>query len=341
MFGTDEQKERFLPDLASGPQARRLRAHRARGGLRRLRDPVAGGRAARRLLGAERREALHRQRLEGRRLHRLRPLRGRRQGPPHRADPREGDEGLRGRRALRHDGPARQRPPAPLLQGRQGAGRERPRRARRGLQDRDADPQQRAHRARHRLGRARPSSCSTSRSTTSRSGASSAARWPTSSWSRTRSRWMVSYLFGLESMCYLTCGLVDRGVEDYSLESAICKVSGTEFLWYAANRAMQLAGGAGYMKRRALREGPARHPHLPDLRGRQRRHARVHRPLRDEAGRREALGAGRDRARRPDRLDRRAGRLRRRPDPRPGAPGPDHAGPRGALRRTPRRSPSR
>jgi acyl-CoA dehydrogenase family protein 9 len=60
--------------------------------------------------------------------------------------------------------------------------------------------------------------------------------------------WMVSYLFGLESMCYLTCGLVDRGVEDYSLESAICKVSGTEFLWYSANRAMQLRGGEGYMK---------------------------------------------------------------------------------------------
>jgi acyl-CoA dehydrogenase family member 9 len=60
--------------------------------------------------------------------------------------------------------------------------------------------------------------------------------------------WMVSYLFGLESMCYLTCGLVDAGVEDYSLESAICKVSGTEFLWYLANRAMQLKGGAGYMR---------------------------------------------------------------------------------------------
>jgi acyl-CoA dehydrogenase family member 9 len=60
--------------------------------------------------------------------------------------------------------------------------------------------------------------------------------------------WMVSYLFGLESMCYLTCGLVDNGIEDYSLESAICKVSGTEFLWYAANRSMQLAGGEGYMK---------------------------------------------------------------------------------------------
>jgi alkylation response protein AidB-like acyl-CoA dehydrogenase len=60
--------------------------------------------------------------------------------------------------------------------------------------------------------------------------------------------WMVSYLFGLESMCYLTCGLVDAGVADYSLESAICKVAATEFLWYAANRAMQLKGGAGYMR---------------------------------------------------------------------------------------------
>ena len=60
--------------------------------------------------------------------------------------------------------------------------------------------------------------------------------------------WMVSYLFGLESMTYLTCGLVDAGVPDYSLESAICKVSGTEFLWYAANRSLQLAGGQGYLR---------------------------------------------------------------------------------------------
>jgi acyl-CoA dehydrogenase family protein 9 len=60
--------------------------------------------------------------------------------------------------------------------------------------------------------------------------------------------WMVSYLFGLEAMTYLTTGLVDRGVPDYSLESAIVKVAGTEFLWYAANRALQLKGGAGYMR---------------------------------------------------------------------------------------------
>src|SRR5436189_2574913 len=62
--------------------------------------------------------------------------------------------------------------------------------------------------------------------------------------------WMVSYLFGLESMCCLTCGLVDAGVPDYSLESALCKVSGTEFLWYAANRALQLAGGERYLRDR-------------------------------------------------------------------------------------------
>src|SRR5436853_4756068 len=52
--------------------------------------------------------------------------------------------------------------------------------------------------------------------------------------------WMVSFTFGLESMAYLTTGLVDAGVPDYSLESAICKVAAPEFMWYAANRALQL-----------------------------------------------------------------------------------------------------
>jgi acyl-CoA dehydrogenase family protein 9 len=70
--------------------------------------------------------------------------------------------------------------------------------------------------------------------------------------------WMVSFLFGLESMAYLTTGMVDAGVPDYSLESAICKVAGTEFLWYQGNRALQLAGGEGYLRdhpyERALRD---------------------------------------------------------------------------------------
>jgi acyl-CoA dehydrogenase family protein 9 len=60
--------------------------------------------------------------------------------------------------------------------------------------------------------------------------------------------WMVSYLFGFESVAYLTCGLVDCGVPDYSLESAMAKIAGTEFAWYQANRAMQLKGGRGYLR---------------------------------------------------------------------------------------------
>jgi acyl-CoA dehydrogenase family protein 9 len=60
--------------------------------------------------------------------------------------------------------------------------------------------------------------------------------------------WMVSHTFGLESMAYLTTGLVDAGIPDYSLESAMCKVASTEYIWYAANRAMQLMGGQGYMR---------------------------------------------------------------------------------------------
>ncbi len=60
--------------------------------------------------------------------------------------------------------------------------------------------------------------------------------------------WMVSYLFGLESLSYMTTGLVDAGIEDYSVESAMAKVAGTEFIWYLANRALQLKGGEGYMR---------------------------------------------------------------------------------------------
>jgi acyl-CoA dehydrogenase family protein 9 len=59
--------------------------------------------------------------------------------------------------------------------------------------------------------------------------------------------WMTSYLYGLEATCYLTTGMYDRGAKDVSLESAMIKVAGTEFLWYAANRAFQLAGGEAYM----------------------------------------------------------------------------------------------
>ena len=212
MFGTDEQKERFLPDLAAGRKLAGFALTEPNAGSDAYNIETPRGPAGRRLLGAERREALHRQRRQGLGVHDLRPLRGGRQGPPHRADRREGDEGLRGRRALRHDGAARQRPAPPLLQGRPRAAGERPRRARRGLPDRDADPQQRAASASARARSAPPSGCSTRRSSTSTSAASSASPLADFELVQDKIGWMVSYLFGLESMCYLTCGLVDAGV---------------------------------------------------------------------------------------------------------------------------------
>jgi acyl-CoA dehydrogenase family protein 9 len=59
--------------------------------------------------------------------------------------------------------------------------------------------------------------------------------------------WMASYLYGFESMAYLSTGLVDAGVPDYSIESAMCKIAGSEFHWYAVNRVFQLLGGQAYM----------------------------------------------------------------------------------------------
>lgn len=59
---------------------------------------------------------------------------------------------------------------------------------------------------------------------------------------------MSSELFALESMTYLTTGLVDAGSSDFTVESAICKVFGSEVLWRVANESQQIAGALGYMR---------------------------------------------------------------------------------------------
>lgn len=69
---------------------------------------------------------------------------------------------------------------------------------------------------------------------------------------------MLARTYATESMTYLTTGLIDGNATDYSLESAICKVYGSESLWWVVNEATQIAGGLGYMKEypyeRALRD---------------------------------------------------------------------------------------
>ena len=59
--------------------------------------------------------------------------------------------------------------------------------------------------------------------------------------------WMTRTLFGLECACYLTTGLKDAGV-GISAEAAMCKLRCSEFAFELANVALQLRGGAGYIR---------------------------------------------------------------------------------------------
>jgi acyl-CoA dehydrogenase family protein 9 len=58
---------------------------------------------------------------------------------------------------------------------------------------------------------------------------------------------MMAETFALESMTYLTTGLVDAGATDFSIESAICKVFASETLLRVVDHASQIAGGAAFM----------------------------------------------------------------------------------------------
>lgn len=70
---------------------------------------------------------------------------------------------------------------------------------------------------------------------------------------------MTALAYGLESITYFTTNQVDKRDVDYSIEAAICKVYGTEAAWKAINLAMQIHGGNGYMVdyglERKLRDG--------------------------------------------------------------------------------------
>jgi acyl-CoA dehydrogenase family protein 9 len=59
---------------------------------------------------------------------------------------------------------------------------------------------------------------------------------------------MMVNIFAAESVVYMTTGLIDRKDVDYSLESAIAKVFASEVLAEAVDENLQIWGGAGYMK---------------------------------------------------------------------------------------------
>lgn len=59
---------------------------------------------------------------------------------------------------------------------------------------------------------------------------------------------MVMDCYVAESVTYMVAAMVDRNEPDYSIESASAKVFCSEALWRVVNEALQIAGGIGYMK---------------------------------------------------------------------------------------------
>ena len=59
---------------------------------------------------------------------------------------------------------------------------------------------------------------------------------------------MATNLYASESLVYFVSSTIDRGGVDYSIEGAATKVFNSEAVWTAADEALQVAGGMGYMK---------------------------------------------------------------------------------------------
>ncbi|MCG3133597.1 MAG: putative acyl-CoA dehydrogenase FadE10 [Planctomycetes bacterium] len=101
-------------------------------------------------------------------------------------------------------------------------------------------------------------------------GASKRCLAITREWASTREQWgaavgkhaavadrigrMAADVFAMEAMTLLTSGLVDRGGTDIRVEAAMCKMWGTETAWRIVNDAVQVRGGRGYETESSLRD---------------------------------------------------------------------------------------
>lgn len=59
---------------------------------------------------------------------------------------------------------------------------------------------------------------------------------------------MAAKIYATESVVYMTTGNMCKGLKDYYLETAVCKIYGSENLWDVVDTGLQIAAGNGYMK---------------------------------------------------------------------------------------------
>ncbi len=63
---------------------------------------------------------------------------------------------------------------------------------------------------------------------------------------------MAGQIFAMEAMTFLTSAMVDRKAGDLRIETAMCKMWATEATWRIADEAMQVRGGRGYETAQSL-----------------------------------------------------------------------------------------
>ncbi|MEL6444814.1 MAG: acyl-CoA dehydrogenase family protein [Bacteroidota bacterium] len=94
-------------------------------------------------------------------------------------------------------------------------------------------------------------------------GAAKAARDQATKWTRTRYQFerplsdfelvkervarMAAFSFAMDAMLYMTCGFLDRHDKDIMVETAACKYFCSEYGWKVIDDGLQLMGGEGYM----------------------------------------------------------------------------------------------
>ncbi|CAI2343339.1 unnamed protein product [Caenorhabditis sp. 36 PRJEB53466] len=63
---------------------------------------------------------------------------------------------------------------------------------------------------------------------------------------------MTARLYATESIVYMLAANMDRGIKEYQLEAAIGKVMASENAWHVCDEAIQLHGGMGFMRETGL-----------------------------------------------------------------------------------------